>query len=67
VLIKSEALFEQWGLEFIGEIHPNSNAQHKLILIAIDYFSKWVEATPTKFSTNAIVFKFHKENILARF
>jgi transposase InsO family protein len=36
-------------------------------LTTIDYFSKWVEAIPTKFSTDAVVIKFLEENILARF
>jgi hypothetical protein len=51
VPIKVEAPFQQWGLDFIGEIHPASSAQHKWILTATDYFSKWVEAIPTKFAT----------------
>jgi hypothetical protein len=67
VPIKVEAPFQQWGLDFIGEIHPASSAQHKWILTATYYFSKWVEAIPTRFSTDAVVIKFLEENILARF
>jgi hypothetical protein len=31
--------FQQWGLDFIGEIHPNSSGQHRWILTATDYFT----------------------------
>ena len=41
--ITIEAPFQQWGLDFIGEINPNSLGQHKWILIATDYFTKWIE------------------------
>ena len=30
--------FEQWGIDIIGEIKPNSSLQHKYILIETDYF-----------------------------
>jgi hypothetical protein len=39
--------FQQWGLDFIGEINPSSSGQHKWILVATDYFTKWIEAIPT--------------------
>ena len=42
-----EAPFQQWGLDFIGEINPNSSGQHRWILTTTDYFTKWVEAIPT--------------------
>jgi hypothetical protein len=29
--------FQQWGLEFIGEIHPPSSGKHRWILTATDY------------------------------
>jgi hypothetical protein len=29
VPVKTKAPFQQWGLDFIGEIHPQSSAQHK--------------------------------------
>jgi hypothetical protein len=44
--VKTEAPFQQWGLYFIGEIHPQSSTQHKCILNATDYFKKWVESIP---------------------
>jgi len=67
VPIKFEAPFQQWGIDFIGEIHPSSSAQHKWILIATDYFTKWMEAIPTIFSTDAVVINLFKENILTKF
>ena len=36
--------FEQWGINIIGEINPNSYLQHKYILIATDHFTRWVKA-----------------------
>ena len=42
--ISVEAPFQQWGLDFIGEINPNYYGQHRWILIATDYFTKCIEA-----------------------
>ena len=33
-------------MDLIGEIKPKSSKKHKYILVAIDYFTKWVEAVP---------------------
>jgi hypothetical protein len=65
--VKTKAPFQQWGLDFIGEIHPHSSAQHKWILNATDYFTKWVEAIPTQNATDSVVINFLEENILSRF
>ena len=65
--IKFETHFQQWGLDFIGEINLNSSGQHKWIFIATDYFTKWVEAIPTRVTTYTIIIKFLEENILAIF
>jgi hypothetical protein len=64
--IKVEAPFQQWGLDFIGEINPNSSGQHKWILTATDYFTKWVEAIPTRAATYSVIIKFLEENILSQ-
>ena len=46
--ISVEIPFQQWGLDFTGEIHPPSSAQHKWILTVMDYFTKWIEEIPTR-------------------
>eukprot|EP00253_Pinus_taeda_P022623 PITA_22623 len=53
--VEVSALFQQWGLDFIGEIHPTSSTQHKWILTSTDYFKKWIEAIPTQQATDAVI------------
>ena len=38
--------FTKWGLNFM-DCNPNSNRGHHHIIVAINYFTKWVEAMPT--------------------
>ena len=56
--ITVEGPFLQWGLDFIGEIHPASFSQHKWILTATDYFTKWIEAIPTRNATDSVIIRF---------
>jgi hypothetical protein len=65
--VKTEAPFQQWGLDFIGEIHPHSSKQHKWILTTTDYFTKRVEAIPTRNAFESVVIGFLEDNILSRF
>jgi hypothetical protein len=65
--ISVEAPFQQWGLDFIGEIHPPSSGQHKWILTATDYFTKWIEVVPCRQATDSVIIKFLETNILSRF
>jgi transposase InsO family protein len=53
-------------LDLIGEIHPPSSGQHRWILIATDYFTKWIEASPTKSASHKVIISF-LEDIIARF
>lgn len=62
-----EEPFKQWGLDFIGTLNPTSSTGHTHILVAIDYFTKWVEAIPVKKTTSEVVCVFLKDNILVRF
>jgi hypothetical protein len=45
--IIAHGTFQQWGLDFIEEIHHPSFGQQKWILVATDYFTKCIEAIPT--------------------
>jgi hypothetical protein len=65
--ISVEASFMQWGLDFIGEIHPPSSTQHRWILTTTDYFTKWIEAVPTRQATDTVIIQFLETNILSRF
>eukprot|EP00253_Pinus_taeda_P034932 PITA_34932 len=53
--------------DFIGEIHPSSSGQHRWILTAIDYFTKWIEAIPCRQANDSIIIQFLETNILSRF
>lgn len=65
--MKVEAPFHQWDIDFIGEITERSSGGYKWILVATDYFTKWVEAIPTRQVTNKVVIDFLIKNIVTRF
>jgi len=54
-------------LDFISEIHPPSSTQHKWILTATYYFTKWIEATPLRVATDSVIINFLETNILSTF
>ena len=39
----------------------------KWILVAIDYFTKWIEAVPTRNATHQVIMRFLYEIIFSRF
>ena len=65
--VHANSPFQQWGLDFIGEINPHSSCHNKWILVATDYFTKWIEAIPTKNANHQVIIMFLNENILTRF
>eukprot|EP00253_Pinus_taeda_P032799 PITA_32799 len=65
--IEVSAPFQQWGLDFIGEIHLASSGQNRWILTATDYFTKCIEAIPTTQATNVVIISFLENNILSHF
>ena len=67
VPISVEAPFQQWGLDFIGEINPISSGKHKWILTATDFFTKWVEAIPTRQATDSVIIDFLLSHIMSKF
>ncbi|XP_070004593.1 uncharacterized protein [Nicotiana sylvestris] len=59
--------FVAWGMDVIGPIEPKISNGHKFILVAIDYFTKWVEAVTLKAITKKAVVDFVHSNIICRF
>ncbi|GJY88584.1 reverse transcriptase domain-containing protein [Tanacetum coccineum] len=64
--------FYQWGMDILGPL-PRASRKLKFIIVAIDYFTKWIEAKPlariTKKDANRLVERANKslmEGIKAR-
>jgi transposase InsO family protein len=45
----------------------SSSAGHTWILVATNYFTRWVEAVPLRTSSNATIVRFLEDNILTKF
>ncbi|KAL0445162.1 UNVERIFIED_CONTAM: hypothetical protein Slati_2238900 [Sesamum latifolium] len=58
--------FTQWGMDIVGPF-PVASGQRKFLLVAIDYFTKWVEAEPLARITEGEVMKFIWKNIVCHF
>ena len=56
--------FAMWGIDMIGRIEPSASNGHRFILVAIDYFTKWVEAASYKNVTKQVVTRFIKREII---
>ena len=59
--------FEKWGIDIIGEIKPTSSLQHKYILTATDYFTRWVEAILLRKVNEDAVMDFLQYHIMTKF
>ncbi|GKV53168.1 hypothetical protein SLEP1_g59706 [Rubroshorea leprosula] len=59
--------FRGWAIDLIGKIYPPSSKGHSFIIVATDYFTKWVEARPMKKVDQGDVIKFIKEDLIHRF
>nr|XP_033509865.1 uncharacterized protein LOC117274645 [Nicotiana tomentosiformis] len=59
--------FAAWGIDVIGTIDPTTSNKHHFILVAIDYFTKWVEASTYKAVTKKVVVDLFRNNIVCRF
>ncbi|RVW72836.1 Retrovirus-related Pol polyprotein from transposon 17.6 [Vitis vinifera] len=56
-----------WGIDIIGKISPKSSSGHEFILVAIDYFTKWVEAASYARLTSSGVASFIRSHIICRY
>lgn len=66
-VISSPWSFAMWGIDVIGRIEPAALNGHMFILVAIDYFTKWVEAASYANVTKQVVARFLKRDIICRY
>ena len=53
-----------WGLDVIGLINLKPNNGHKFIIVAIDYFIKWVKANSYARITQKVVKKLIEKDLI---
>lgn len=58
--------FDQWGIDILGPF-PQARAQKKFIIVAVEYFSKWIEVEALAKITETEVMNFIWKNIVCRF
>ncbi|XP_070016941.1 uncharacterized protein [Nicotiana sylvestris] len=59
--------FIAWDMDVIGPIEPKASNEHIFILVAIEYFTRWVEAVILKAFTKKVVVDFVHSNIICHF
>nr|XP_021860927.1 uncharacterized protein LOC110799950 [Spinacia oleracea] len=58
--------FAQWGMDILGPFTAASGGR-KFLIVVVDYFTKWIEAEPTKSITAKRIKDFIWKNIVTRF
>ncbi|XP_072074122.1 uncharacterized protein [Arachis hypogaea] len=58
--------FNRWGIDILGPF-PTAPRQVKYLIVAIDYFSKWIEAHPVAKITSSQMISFVWKSIICRF
>ncbi|KAL0345642.1 UNVERIFIED_CONTAM: hypothetical protein Sradi_4395500 [Sesamum radiatum] len=66
IVMLSPCPFSQWGMDIAGPF-PLAPRQKKFLLVAIECFTKWVEAEPLARITEVEVMKFIWKNIICCF
>jgi hypothetical protein len=65
-LIQPTWPLQRWGLDLLGPLPP-AQGNLRYVVVAVEYFSKWIEAKPLATITLATVKKFFWQNIVCRF
>ncbi|XP_069148620.1 uncharacterized protein [Solanum lycopersicum] len=59
--------FVAWVMDVISPIEPATLNGHKLILVAIDYYTKWLEEVSHKLVTKKVLADFVQNNLIYKF
>jgi hypothetical protein len=65
-LIQPTWPLQSWGLDLLGPL-PLAQVNLRYVVLAVEYFSKWIEAKPLATITSATVQKFFWQNIICCF
>jgi hypothetical protein len=65
-LIQPTWPLQRWGLDLLGPLPP-AQGNLKYVVVAVEYFSKWIEAKPLVTVTSATIQKFFWQHIVCRF
>jgi hypothetical protein len=57
---------QRWGLDIVGSL-PTAQGNLKFTFVAIEYFTKWIEARAVSTITSKTAQKFFWQNIVCRF
>ncbi|GJY70165.1 reverse transcriptase domain-containing protein [Tanacetum coccineum] len=66
IFVTSAWAFRKWGMDIVGPL-PEAPGKIKYLIVAIDYFTKWLEAKPITSITRKQVKNFAFHNIICRF
>uniref|UniRef100_A0A2N9GP06 Uncharacterized protein n=1 Tax=Fagus sylvatica TaxID=28930 RepID=A0A2N9GP06_FAGSY len=58
--------FAQWGIDIVGPL-PRAPGNKKFLIVATDYFTKWVEAEPLAHIRDTDAKRFFWRNVVTRF
>lgn len=59
--------FRGWAIDLIGKIYPPSSKQHTFIIVATDFFTKWIEDIPLKEISQKSIINFVCDHMIYRF
>jgi hypothetical protein len=59
--------FRGWAVDLIGKGRSTSKKKNSFVIVATDYFTKWVEAKAYKNVTEHEIIQFYKDMIIHRF
>jgi hypothetical protein len=54
---------QQWGIDLVGKLTP-PQGNYTFAIVAVEYFTKWVEVKPVTNITSATIQKFFWQNII---
>jgi hypothetical protein len=57
---------QRWGIDLVGPL-PTAQGNYKYAAVAVEYFTKWIEAKPLINITSETIKKFFWQNIICRF